>query len=73
MQDRLKIFVMFAFLGFMAGLIAKATYQNIIPWAMANFPNIGLDWMLSGFAGALLTVGLVTVWAYVSNTGSSEK
>ena len=64
---------MFAFLGFMAGIIAKATYQDVIPWIMANFPNVGLDWVLSGFAGALLTVGLVMVWAYVSNTGSSEK
>jgi len=73
MQDRFKIFVMFAFLGFMAGIIAKATYQDVIPWIMANFPNVGLDWVLSGFAGALLTVGLVMVWAYVSNTGSSEK
>jgi lipid-A-disaccharide synthase-like uncharacterized protein len=73
MQDRFKIFVMFAFLGFMAGIIAKATYQDVIPWIYANFPTIGLDWVLSGFAGALLTVGLVMAWAYVSNTGSSEK
>ena len=73
MQDRLKIFVLFAFLGFMAGIIAKATYQNIIPWVMANFPTVGLDWVLSGFAGALITVGLVTVWAYVTNPGSTEK
>jgi hypothetical protein len=73
MQDRFKIFVMFAFLGFMAGIIAKATYQDVIPWIMTNFPTVGLDWVLSGFAGALLTVGLVMVWAYVSSTGSSEK
>jgi hypothetical protein len=73
MQDRLKIFVMFAFLGFMAGIIAKATYQNVIPWVMANFPTVGLDWILSGFAGALITVGLVTAWVYVSGVGSPEK
>jgi len=72
MQDRFKIFVMFAFLGFMAGIIAKATYQDIIPWIMTNFPTVGLDWVLSGFAGALLTIGLVMVWAYVSGA-SSEK
>lgn len=73
MQDRFKIFAMFGFLGFMAGIIAKATYQDIIPWIMTNFPTVGLDWVLSGFAGALLTVGLVMVWAYISNTGSTEK
>jgi hypothetical protein len=73
MQDRLKIFVLFAFLGFMAGIIAKATYQDVIPWITANFPTVGLDWVLSGFAGAIITVGLVMVWAYVSGIGSSEK
>ncbi len=72
MQDRFKIFVMFAFLGFMAGIIAKATYQDIIPWIMTNFPTVGLDWVLSGFAGALLTIGLVMVWAYVSGAGSEK-
>jgi len=73
MQDRFKIFVMFAVLGFMAGIIAKATYQNIIPWVMANFPTVGLDWVLSGFCGALLTVGLVMIWAYATGAGSSDK
>jgi hypothetical protein len=73
MQDRVKIFVLFAFLGFMAGIIAKATFQDVIPWVMANFPTVGLDWVLSGFVGAILTVGLVMVWAHVSSTGSSEK
>jgi lipid-A-disaccharide synthase-like uncharacterized protein len=73
MQDRFKIFFMFAILGFMAGIVAKATYQGIIPWIMANFPTVGLDWMLSGFAGAILTVGLVMAWAYLSNAGRSDK
>jgi lipid-A-disaccharide synthase-like uncharacterized protein len=73
MKDRFKIFLMFGLMGFMAGIIAKATYQNIIPWLAANFPTIGLDWMLSGVAGAMLTVGLVMAWAYISGSGSSEK
>jgi len=73
MEDRMKIFAMFALLGFMAGIIAKATYQGIIPWIMANFPSVGLDWVLSGFAGAILTVGLVMAWAYLSGTGKPER
>ena len=73
MEDRFKIFGMFALLGFMAGIIARATYTNIIPWIMLHFPTIGLDWVLSGFAGAVLTVGLVMAWAYVTGTGSTEK
>jgi lipid-A-disaccharide synthase-like uncharacterized protein len=64
---------MFAILGFMAGIIAKATYQDIIPWLTANFPSIGLDWILSGLAGAILTIALVTAWVYLSGIGSSEK
>jgi hypothetical protein len=73
MEDRLKIFGMFAVLGFMAGIIARATYTDIIPWIMLHFPTIGLDWILSGFAGAVLTVGLVMAWAYITSTGSTEK
>ena len=73
MEDRLKIFGMFGILGFMAGIIARATYTDFIPWIMVHFPAIGLDWMLSGFAGAILTVGLVMAWAYISSTGSPEK
>jgi len=73
MQERFKIFVMFALLGFMAGIIAKATYQDVIPWIMTHFPTVGLDWLLAGFAGAFLTVGLVMAWAYISGTGRSER
>ena len=73
MGERFKIFAMFALLGFMAGIIAKATFQNIIPWILANFPTIGLDWVLSGFAGALLTIGLVTAWVYISGATNQEK
>jgi hypothetical protein len=40
---------------------------------MLHFPTIGLDWILSGFAGAVLTVGLVMAWAYITGTGSTEK
>jgi hypothetical protein len=73
MEDRLKIFGMFGLLGFMAGIIARATYTDFIPWIMLHFPTIGLDWVLSGFAGAVLTVGLVMAWAYITSAGSAEK
>ena len=71
MSDRVKMFIMFGLLGFMAGIVANFTAKYIIPWLLALvFPTVGLEWMLSGFAGAFLTVLLVTVWAYV--TGPSE-
>jgi hypothetical protein len=70
-SDRIKIFMMFGVLGFVAGIIANVTAKFVIPWlATLVFPVIGLEWALSGFAGAFLTVLLVTVWAYV--TGPSE-
>ena len=65
------MFAMFGLLGFVAGIVANFTAKYVIPWLTALvFPAIGLEWVLSGFAGAFLTVLLVTVWAYV--TTSSE-
>jgi hypothetical protein len=31
------------------------------------FPSLLLEWVLSGFAGAFLTILLVTVWAYITS------
>ncbi len=68
MGDRIRIFAMFGLLGFVAGIIANFTAKYVIPWfATLVFPAIGLEWILSGFAGAFLTVMLVTVWAYVTS------
>ncbi len=65
--DRIRMFAMFGLLGFVAGIVANFTAKYAIPWlTMLVFPNIGLEWVLSGFAGAFLTVLLVTVWAYVT-------
>ncbi len=67
MNDRIRIFAMFGLLGFIAGVIANFTAKYVIPWlAMLIFPTTMLEWVLSGFAGAFLTVLLVTVWAYVT-------
>jgi hypothetical protein len=67
MSDRLKMFAIVALLGFMAGVIAQVTAEYIIPWLMAVLPSlINIKWIVSGFAGAGLTLVLVTVWAYVT-------
>jgi hypothetical protein len=69
MGERFKLIATFAILGFMAGIFANFTYKDIIPWlSTIVFPVIGLDWIFSGLAGALITVGLVTAWAYMSGT-----
>jgi zinc transporter ZupT len=68
MGDRLKVFGIVALLGFMAGIIAQLTAEFIIPWMISILPMLGglTSYMVSGFAGALLTIGLVSVWAYLT-------
>jgi hypothetical protein len=68
MSERIKILLSFALLGFMAGIFAKFTYEYSVPWLIAHFPMISWDWILSGLAGAVLTMFLVAIWAYASET-----
>jgi uncharacterized membrane protein YedE/YeeE len=69
MGERLKIFLLVAILGFMAGVIAQLTADYLIPALMVILPQlIQVRFLVSGFAGACLTLVLITVWAYVSGT-----
>lgn len=72
MNSRLKIFGLIALLGFVAGVIAQLTAVVIIPWLVSVLPLLGgaTTYIISGFAGACLTVVLVGVWAYM--TGKKE-
>jgi hypothetical protein len=67
MDDRIRIFGIVALLGFMAGVIAQLTADYIIPWLMVVIPQlVQIRFLVSGFAGAALTLVLVTVWAYMT-------
>lgn len=68
MNDRVKIFGIIALLGFMAGVIAQLAATYFIPWMISILPMLGglTSFMVSGFAGACLTVALVGVWAYLT-------
>ena len=68
MGERLKVFAIVALLGFMAGVIAQLTAVFVIPWVISILPALGplMSYLISGFAGALLTVGIVSVWAYLT-------
>jgi hypothetical protein len=72
MNSRLKIFGLIALLGFVAGVIAQVTAVYFIPWMVSVLPLLGgaTTYIISGFAGACLTVVLVGVWAYM--TGKKE-
>jgi len=72
MGERLKVFGIVALLGFIAGVIAQLTADYIIPWLLVVLPQlVQIRFLVSGFAGACLTVVLVSIWAYV--TGPSER
>jgi hypothetical protein len=67
MGDRLKVFGIIALLGFMAGVIAQLTADYVIPWLMTVLPALmQIRFVVSGLAGAALTLVLVTVWAYAT-------
>jgi len=72
MGERLKIFVFVAILGFFAGVVADLSATYVIP-ALANVLPAFLNarFMLSGLAGAFLTLVMVSVWAYI--TGSKDR
>ena len=73
MSDRIKIFGIVALLGFMAGVLAQLTADYIIPWLMTVLPAlINIKWVVSGFAGAALTLVLVSVWAYFTGNRSRQ-
>jgi len=72
MGDRIKLFVLVALLGFLAGVIAQLTADYLIPALMTILPElVQIRFVVSGFAGACLTLVLVSVWAYI--TGSQER
>jgi hypothetical protein len=71
MGERLRIFAIVAVLGFMAGVIAQLTADYIIPWLMVVLPAlVQIRFVVSGFAGATLTLVLVSIWAYF--TGNKD-
>ncbi len=72
MGDRIKIFVLVALLGFLAGVVAQLTAEYLIPALMTILPELmQVRFVVSGFAGACLTLVLVSVLAYI--TGSQER
>ena len=74
MGDRLRIFGVIAVLGFMAGVIAQVTADYIIPWLMVVLPAlVNVKWIVSGLAGATLTLVLISAWAYISRNKDGSR
>jgi hypothetical protein len=68
MASRTKVFGLIALMGFVAGIIAQLCATFVIPWFVEVLPLLGsaTTYLISGVAGACLTVALVSVWAYVT-------
>jgi hypothetical protein len=68
MTSRVKIFGVIAIVGFLAGIIAQVAAVYFIPWFISVLPLLGgaTSFLISGFAGAVLTVAIVSVWAYMT-------
>jgi hypothetical protein len=72
MNNRLKIFGIIALLGFMAGILAQVTAVYLVPAIIAALPLLAgvSSFLVSGVAGAVITVAIVGAWAYM--TGKKE-
>ena len=67
MRERLKILLFVAFLGFIGGIIADLTTVYVVPVLRELFPQIfSARWLLSGIAGSVIMLIIVTIWAYVT-------
>jgi len=66
MSERIKILGIFAVLGFVAGILANVLYDAVVPAILAALPNISGKWLVSGFTGMVLTLLVLSVWAYFS-------
>jgi len=69
MAERLKMLAFIALLGFIAGVIAELTAEYVAPKLLKFLPEIlKSKHVLSGFAGAVLALIIVAVWAYASTS-----
>jgi hypothetical protein len=68
MNSRLKVFGLIALIGFVAGVLAQVTATYVIPWLALVLPSLATfsSFLVAGFAGAILTVAIVGIWAYAT-------
>ena len=67
MAGRLTVFTVFAFIGFLGGIVAYFAYKRLVPIILESFPELlNVEWFLSGIGGALMTLILIVIWASFS-------
>ena len=68
MAGRFKVLAFVAFLGFIAGVIA----EYVLPKLLTILPQIfRVRFVLSGFAGAVLALIIVAIWAYATSSSKA--
>jgi hypothetical protein len=67
-MSRLKVFGLIALIGFVAGVLAQVTAIYVIPWLALTLPSLAAlsGFLVAGVAGAVLTVAIVGIWAYMT-------
>ena len=67
MNERLKIFGIIALFGFLAGVMVQLAADYLFPWLAVVLPALmQVRFVVAGFAGAALTLVLVSIWAYAT-------
>ena len=68
MAGKWSVFAVFAILGFVGGIMANVAGKVIIPKLIELYPELfkNLDWLLSGFGGAVITILILVIWASFS-------
>jgi len=67
MAGRWTVFIVFAVLGFVGGILANLAYKQLFPLLVKMFPDLfTAEWFLSGIGGTILTLLIVVIWASFS-------
>jgi len=67
MAGRVKVLGAFMLIGFLAGVVANLAYRPLYDFLTKIFPTLfTFEWVLSGIAGALLSLVIVVIWATLS-------
>ncbi len=74
MTSRLKTFVLIFLVGFIGGILALLTSTVIIPWLVDALPSLSdiSPYLVAGFAGGLITVVIVFIWAALSGKKDNQ-
>ncbi len=67
MGGKLKVLAPVAVLGFVGGALIDLMGRRLLPVLIELLPELTrLEWVISGFVGSIVSVLVVTSWAYLT-------